>query len=81
MSYRTKAIAAAALSFAALATIAAPTGSAVAADLPVKAPHIQSVFDWTGLYVGGHAGFSRSPNPRRPVCGTCGSTCMRRPMP
>ena len=36
MSYRTKAIAAAALSFAALATIAAPTGSAVAADLPVK---------------------------------------------
>jgi high affinity Mn2+ porin len=32
---------------------------AVAADLPVKAPHIQSVFDWTGLYIGAHAGYSR----------------------
>ena len=30
-----------------------------AADMPVKAPHIQSVFDWTGLYIGAHAGFSR----------------------
>jgi high affinity Mn2+ porin len=29
------------------------------ANLPIKAPHIQSVFDWTGLYVGAHAGFSR----------------------
>jgi hypothetical protein len=36
MSYRTKAIAAAVLSFAALATFA-PTGAASAADLPVKA--------------------------------------------
>ena len=27
--------------------------------MPVKAPHIQSVFDWTGLYIGAHAGFSR----------------------
>jgi high affinity Mn2+ porin len=34
-------------------------GPAVAADLPLKAPHIQSVFDWTGLYFGGHTGFSR----------------------
>ncbi len=36
-------------------------GPATAADvgLPVKAPHIQSVFDWTGLYVGAHAGYGR----------------------
>ena len=33
--------------------------SAIAADMPVKAPYIQSVFDWTGLYVGAHAGFGR----------------------
>ena len=34
---------------------------AVAADIgmPVKALPIQSVFDWTGFYVGAHAGFSR----------------------
>lgn len=36
---------------------------ASAADIPVrlplKAPHIQSVFDWTGLYIGAHAGFGR----------------------
>ena len=34
---------------------------AIAADvrLPVKAPHIQSVFDWTGFYIGAHAGFGR----------------------
>jgi high affinity Mn2+ porin len=34
-------------------------GPAVAADMPAKAPHIQSVFDWTGLYIGAHAGYSR----------------------
>src|SRR5712692_2135866 len=34
-------------------------GSATAADMPVKAPYIRSVFDWTGLYVGDHAGFGR----------------------
>jgi high affinity Mn2+ porin len=34
-------------------------GPAVAADMPLKAPHIQSVFDWTGLYIGAHAGYSR----------------------
>src|SRR5438552_8321895 len=36
-------------------------GPAMAADasLPVKAPHLQSVFDWTGLYIGAHAGYSR----------------------
>jgi high affinity Mn2+ porin len=27
--------------------------------MPVKAPYIRSVFDWTGLYVGAHAGFGR----------------------
>ena len=34
---------------------------AIAADvrLPIKAPHIQSVFDWTGFYIGAHAGFGR----------------------
>jgi high affinity Mn2+ porin len=34
-------------------------GPAGAADMPVKAPHIQAVFDWTGLYIGAHAGYSR----------------------
>ena len=36
-------------------------GPAIAADvrLPVTAPHIQSVFDWTGFYIGAHAGFGR----------------------
>ena len=36
-------------------------GRAAAADagLPVKAAPSQSIFDWTGLYVGAHAGFSR----------------------
>ncbi|HET7123065.1 MAG TPA: carbohydrate porin [Bradyrhizobium sp.] len=30
--------------------------------MPVKAPHIQAVFDWTGLYIGAHAGYSRGPS-------------------
>ena len=30
-------------------------GPALAADLPVKAP--MAVYDWTGLYVGGHFGY------------------------
>ena len=34
-------------------------GPALAADMPVKAPHLQSVFDWTGLYIGAHAGYGR----------------------
>lgn len=34
-------------------------GHAIAADMPVKAPPVQSIFDWTGLYIGAHAGFSR----------------------
>jgi high affinity Mn2+ porin len=36
-------------------------GAALAADIPVrmpvKAPYIQPVFDWTGFYIGGHAGY------------------------
>jgi high affinity Mn2+ porin len=34
-------------------------GRAVAADLPVKAPVFRTVYDWTGLYIGAHAGFGR----------------------
>ena len=36
-------------------------GPAAAADLklPVKAPYVQPLFDWTGLYIGAHAGYSR----------------------
>ncbi len=34
-------------------------GPACAADMPLKAPHLQTVYDWTGLYIGAHAGFSR----------------------
>ena len=30
---------------------------AIAADLPLKAPAAPAVFDWTGLYIGAHAGF------------------------
>jgi hypothetical protein len=35
-----------------------------AADLklPVKAPYLQPVFDWTGFYIGGHTGYSRGSN-------------------
>lgn len=37
------------------------TGSAAAADLPVtrplKASRLQAVYDWTGFYLGGHAGY------------------------
>ncbi len=33
-------------------------GPAVAADIPLKAPQLQAVYDWTGLYIGAHAGFS-----------------------
>ena len=34
---------------------------AIAADikLPVKAPYLQPVFDWTGFYIGGHTGYGR----------------------
>ncbi|MEA2881560.1 MAG: high affinity Mn2+ porin [Bradyrhizobium sp.] len=32
---------------------------AEAADIPLKAPRPETVFDWTGLYFGAHAGFGR----------------------
>ena len=32
---------------------------AAAADIPLKAPRLQPVYDWTGLYFGAHAGFGR----------------------
>jgi high affinity Mn2+ porin len=30
-------------------------------NLPRKAPPVQSAFDWTGLYIGAHAGYGRAP--------------------
>ncbi|WP_291863891.1 carbohydrate porin [Bradyrhizobium sp.] len=38
-------------------------GAAKAADapMPLKAPPVQPVFDWTGLYLGAHAGYGRAP--------------------
>ena len=40
--------------------LVALTGSAAAADLPVKAPPppAASAYDWTGVYVGGHIGYA-----------------------
>jgi high affinity Mn2+ porin len=35
------------------------SGTALAADIPLKAPRPQTVVDWTGLYFGAHAGFGR----------------------
>ena len=35
-----------------------PASPALSADLPVKAKAAQAIFDWTGFYVGAHAGFS-----------------------
>jgi high affinity Mn2+ porin len=32
---------------------------ALAADIPLKAPGLKAVYDWTGFYFGAHAGFSR----------------------
>ena len=49
----TRALAGAGLGMLVLAT---PAG---AADLALKAPARQAIFDWTGFYVGAHAGFSR----------------------
>jgi high affinity Mn2+ porin len=33
------------------------TDAALAADLPLKAPALRAVYDWTGLYIGAHVGF------------------------
>ena len=30
---------------------------AAAADMALKAPALQTVYDWTGFYIGGHAGY------------------------
>jgi high affinity Mn2+ porin len=30
-----------------------------AADLPLKAPALRAVYEWTGFYIGAHAGYSR----------------------
>ena len=35
----------------------AGASTARAADMPLKAPALQSVYDWTGFYVGGHFGY------------------------
>ena len=35
----------------------AGASTAHAADMPLKAPALQSVYDWTGFYVGGHFGY------------------------
>src|SRR5581483_1823444 len=35
----------------------AGAGTAHAADMPLKAPTLKSVYDWTGFYVGGHFGY------------------------
>ena len=35
----------------------ASAGAAHAADMPLKAPALKSVYDWTGFYVGGHFGY------------------------
>src|SRR6185436_25597 len=32
---------------------------AMAADMPLKAPHLRPAFDWSGFYIGGHAGYHR----------------------
>ncbi len=32
-------------------------GTAVAADMPLKAPAFKAVYDWTGFYLGGHVGY------------------------
>jgi high affinity Mn2+ porin len=32
-------------------------GPVIAADLPLKAPALKTVYDWTGFYLGGHVGY------------------------
>src|SRR6266568_2531981 len=32
---------------------------AMAADMPLKAPHLRPAFDWSGFYIGGHTGYGR----------------------
>src|ERR1700729_1825837 len=46
----------------AIGALALSAGGASAADLPVKArpisPPVEAAFDWSGFYIGGHAGCS-----------------------
>ena len=44
---------------AGLALGALSLDGAAAADIPLKAPRLQPLYDWTGLYFGAHAGFGR----------------------
>src|SRR6476620_12118937 len=32
---------------------------AMAADMPLKAPHLRPAFDWSGFYIGAHTGYGR----------------------
>lgn len=36
-----------------------------AADLPLKAPALKAVYDWTGLYIGAHTGVTRGTSSAR----------------
>jgi opacity protein-like surface antigen len=67
------------------ATAVVASGSAFAADFPVKAPPMLapvavSTYDWTGFYVGGNAGYSWGHvdtalsifDPAFPNCHFCG---------
>lgn len=38
-------------------SVLAVTEAATAADLPLKAPALRAVYDWTGLYIGAHVGY------------------------
>ena len=43
---------------------------AMAADMPLKAPHLRPAFDWSGFYIGGHTGYgggSSAPIPSDPL--------------
>ena len=40
---------------------------AMAADIPLKAPHLRPAFDWSGFYIGGHTGYEPRFVERRAV--------------
>ena len=42
-------------------------GPATAADLPLKAPVFKAVYDWTGFYIGGHAGYGGGSSVPAPI--------------
>src|SRR5690242_1464519 len=41
------------------AGVLALPGAGSAAELPLKAPVLKAVYDWTGLYIGVHTGLTR----------------------